>query len=72
MTANGIPRKLARKATWAVAMSAAAYGVEAIWEDQKWFLDGFNKLSMAIGRTVAGTFSAPKEKTLSEQQTSHQ
>jgi hypothetical protein len=34
--ANAIPRKLARKVAWAVAMSTAAYGVEAIWEGQKW------------------------------------
>ena len=31
MGANSIPRKLARKVAWAVAMSTAAYGVEAIW-----------------------------------------
>jgi hypothetical protein len=32
MTANGIRRKLASKVRWAVAMSTAAYGVEAIWK----------------------------------------
>jgi len=57
MTANGIPRRLARKVAWAVAMSIAAYGVEAIWEGQEWLLKDFNKLTTAIGRTVAGTFS---------------
>jgi hypothetical protein len=56
MKANGIPRKLARKVAWAVAMSTAAYGVEAIWEGQKWLLDEFHRLTVAIGRTVAGTF----------------
>jgi len=60
MNANGIPRKLARKVAWAVAMSTAAYGIEAIWEDQKWLLDGFTKLTTVLGRTVAGTFSAAK------------
>jgi hypothetical protein len=56
MNANGVPRKLARKVAWSVAMSTAAYGVEAIWEDQQWLLDGFHKLTVAIARTVAGTF----------------
>jgi ribonuclease HI len=60
MKANGIPRKLARKVAWAVAMSTAAYGVEAIWEGQKWLLDDFHKLTVAIGRTVAGTFGTAK------------
>jgi len=60
MNANGIPRKLARKVAWAVAMSTAAYGIEAIWEDQKWLLDGFTKLTTVLGRTVAGTFSTAK------------
>ena len=32
---NRIPRKLARKVAWAVAMSTAAYGIEAIWEAPK-------------------------------------
>jgi hypothetical protein len=39
-------------------MSTAAYGIEAIWEDQQWLLDGFHKLTVAIARTVAGTFSS--------------
>jgi hypothetical protein len=60
MTANGIRRKLARKVGWAVAMSTAAYGIEAIWEGQAWLLEGFNKLTTAIGRTVAGTFGTTK------------
>jgi len=34
MSANGVPRRLARGVAWAVAMSTAAYGVEAIWEGQ--------------------------------------
>jgi len=34
MTANGAPRKLARKIAWAVAMSTAAYGVEAHGKDK--------------------------------------
>jgi hypothetical protein len=58
--ANGIPRKLARKVAWAVAMSTVAYGVEAIWEGQKWLLEDFYRLTVAIGRTVAGTFSTAK------------
>jgi hypothetical protein len=60
MGANGTPRKLARKVARAVAMSTAAYGVEAIWEGQKWLSDGFDKLTRTIGRTVAGTFSTAK------------
>jgi hypothetical protein len=60
MKANGIPRKLARKVAWAVAMSTAAYGVETLWEDQKWLLDEFHRLTVAIGRTVAGTFGTTK------------
>jgi len=60
MSANGIPRKLARKVAWAVAMSTAAYGVEALWEGQRWLLDGFTKLTNAIGRAVAGAFGAAK------------
>jgi len=60
MSANGIPRKLARKAAWAVAMSTAAYGVEALWEGQCWLLDRFTKLTNAIGRVVADTFSTAK------------
>jgi hypothetical protein len=54
MGANGTPRRLARKVAWAVAMSTAAYGVEAIWENQQWLADGFDKLTRAIDRTVAG------------------
>jgi hypothetical protein len=60
MGANGTPRRLARKVAWAVAMSTAAYGVEAIWEGQKWLIDGFDKLTKTIGRTVAKTFSSTK------------
>jgi hypothetical protein len=54
MTANEICRKLAHKAGWAVAMSTAAYGIEAICEGQAWLLEGFNRLTTAIGRSVAG------------------
>jgi len=53
MKANRIPRKLARKAAWAVAISTATYGVEAIWEDQKWLLKGFDKLTVTIAQAVA-------------------
>jgi hypothetical protein len=60
MNANGVPRKLARKVAWAVSMSTAAYGVEALWEGQQWLLDGFNKLTTVIARAVAGTFSSTK------------
>jgi hypothetical protein len=60
MGANGTPRQLARKVAWAVAMSTAAYGVEAIWEGQQWLADSFDKLTRTIGRTVAGTFSTTK------------
>jgi ribonuclease HI len=60
MNAHGVPRKLARKIAWSVAMSTAAYGIEAIWEDQQWLLDGFHKLTVAIARTVAGTFGTTK------------
>ena len=41
-------------------MSTAAYGIEALWEGQRWLLNGFNKLTTAIGRAVAGTFSTAK------------
>ena len=41
-------------------MSTAAYGIEAIWEGQQWVLDGFDKLTIVIGRMVAGTFSTTK------------
>jgi len=57
MNANGVPRKLARKVAWAVAMSTAAYGIEALWEGQSWLLDRSDKLSTAIGRAVTGIFS---------------
>jgi len=60
MDANGVPRKLVRKVAWALAMSTAAYRVEALWEGQKWMLEGFHKLTVAIGRTVAGTFGTAK------------
>jgi hypothetical protein len=60
MNANGIKWKLARKAGWLVAMSAAAYGIEAIWEGQARLFDGFHRLNVAIGRAVAGTFSTSK------------
>jgi hypothetical protein len=60
MNANGVPRKLARKVAWSVAMSTAAYGIEAIWEGQQWLPDGFHKLTVAISRTVTGTFSTTK------------
>jgi hypothetical protein len=58
--ANGTPQKLASKVAWAVAMSTAAYGVEALREGQKWLSDGFDKLTKTIGKTVAGTFSSTK------------
>ena len=60
MTANGIPRKLTRKVAWAVAMSTAAYVIEALWEGQRWLLNGFSKLTTAIGQAVAGTLSTAK------------
>jgi hypothetical protein len=60
MTANGIRRKLTRKVGWAVAMSTAAYGIEAIWKGQPWLLEGFNRLTTAIGRSVSGSFSTTK------------
>jgi hypothetical protein len=43
MAANGIRRKLARNVGWAVAMSTAAYGIEAIFKGQAWLLEGFNR-----------------------------
>jgi hypothetical protein len=60
MGANGTPRRLVRKVACAVAMSTAAYGVEAIWEGQKWLVDGLDKLTKTIGRMVSGTFSSTK------------
>ena len=60
MAVNEIPRKLARKVAWFVVMSTMAYGIKAIWEDQKWLLDAFNKLMAALGRAVAGTFSTAR------------
>jgi hypothetical protein len=60
MTTNDICKKLARKVGWAIAMSTAAYGIEAIWEGQAWLLEGFDKLTTAIGRTVAATFGTTK------------
>jgi len=59
INANGVKRSLARKVAWAMAMSTAAYGVGAIWENQGWMLDSFNHLT-AIGQAVAGTFSTAK------------
>jgi ribonuclease HI len=44
----------------AVAMSTAAYGIEAIRQGQTWLLEGFHRLSVAIGRAVAGTFASTK------------
>jgi hypothetical protein len=41
-------------------MSTAAYGVEALWEGQKWLLDDSSRLTGAIGRTVAGIFGTTK------------
>ena len=43
MGVDGAKRQLPRKVAWAVAMSTAAFGVEAIWEGQTWLLDGFNR-----------------------------
>jgi hypothetical protein len=31
--------------------------MEAIWEGQQWLFDGFHRLTVAIARTVTGTFS---------------
>ena len=56
VTANGVPRKLARKVTW-FAMTTAAFGVEAIWKGQIWLFDGFNRLFSAIRRAVNSAFS---------------
>jgi hypothetical protein len=52
MNANGDKRKPARKVGWSVAMSTAAYAVEAIWEGRTWLLDGFDSNNMTIGRAV--------------------
>jgi hypothetical protein len=60
LVANATPLKLARKDAWVVVMSTAAYGVEAIWDGQKWLFDGFDKLTKTIGRTIAGIFSSTK------------
>ena len=60
ITANGISRKLARKVVWSVAMSTEAYGIEAIWEGQELLLDGFNKLTAALGRAVVRTFGTAR------------
>ena len=43
-----------------VSMPTATYGSEAILEGQNWLLDGFDKLTEVIGRTVAGKFSTAK------------
>jgi hypothetical protein len=40
-----------------LVMSAAAYGMEIIWRDQKWVLKGFERLTHSIAKAVAGTFS---------------
>ena len=60
------PRSLAPrevcKVEWAVAMSAANYGIEAIWTRQPWLLKGFDKQTATIARAVAGTFSTVKAK----------
>jgi hypothetical protein len=60
MKANGIPRKLARKVAWVVAKSTAPYGIQALWQRQQWLLNDFHRLTVAIGRTVAGTFGTTK------------
>ena len=52
-------------------MSTAAYGIEAIWEGQQWLLEGFDKLSMVIGRTVSGTISTAKGEDPFGRQISH-
>ena len=62
MTANGIPRRLARKVALAVVMSPAAYGIEAIQEGQRSLPTGFSNLTAAIGRAGAGTLSTAKGK----------
>ena len=67
MTANSIPRKLVGKVAWAVAMSTAAYGIEALWEGQKWLLDGFGGLTRAAGRAVADPSAPRKAKMQSAQ-----
>jgi hypothetical protein len=71
MGANGTPRRLARKVARAVTMSTAAYGVEAIWEGQKWLADSFDKLTKAIGRTVVGTLARLRVRTQSERPILH-
>ena len=48
------------KVAWTVAMSTAAYGVEALWEGQWWLLGDFDKLTRANGRVVAGTLRTTK------------
>jgi len=37
-------------------MATAAYDVELMWEDQKWLVHGFFRLTGRIGEEVAGTF----------------
>ena len=44
--------KLAMMVAWVVAMSKAAYDIEAIWLGRQWFLDGFNKPIKVSGRSV--------------------
>jgi hypothetical protein len=41
-------------------MSTAAYGLEALWEGQKWLLDECHRLTGATGRTLAGIFGTTK------------
>jgi hypothetical protein len=57
MKANGVPRKLARKIGWLLAMSTAAYGMKVTWRNQKWALKVFEHLTHSIAKAVAGTFS---------------
>jgi hypothetical protein len=35
---NGLPRRTARKVAWSVAVATAAYGLELMWENQKWLV----------------------------------
>ena len=59
-----------RKVGLAVAMSAANYGIEAMWTRQPWLLKGFDKLPATIARAVAGAFFTAKAKLQSGRQTS--
>jgi uncharacterized protein (DUF2344 family) len=54
MATHGINTKFARVVAWSTMMATATYGIEIIYEAQKWIIDQIQKVNVKIAKDVAG------------------